>query len=519
MQKLTLLALAFIFSGFLASATRADEVAPKRITIHLPNEPATLDWNLSTRLLDQYLIFNLQEGLVEIGANRRPRPLLAQGWTVSTDGKIYTFYLRQGVLWSDGKPLVAQHFIDSWKRLISPLTATGNGYFLQDVEGAEDFAKGRNTDFSKVGMKAVNDSTIRITLRNPRWDWIVNFALLASFPIREDLIAKHGAKYWTAPGNLVTVGPFVLESHDLDSGYVLRQNPKYWGPRGNLGELDFKIGTDSRAIEAFQNGNMDLICYLSNVEQTPASLHSNLRWLLGRNTKRLDFNMKRFPLGSTEVRHAIAISIDRKKIAQVLGAGIQPATSAAPPILTSYSAKLPSVYDPVLGRKLLKSANVDHLELEILVPMFDENAEKSLKAAEMIGEMLEKNLYAQVKIQKAVSEQQYSLIRDTGEYTLLLRDWVSSYDADEFYSFYATQSRKSMTWSNARYDGLVEQTRAEKLPEKREDDYRQLDLLLNQEFAVWPIFYQSSAALVGARITKFDVNLPHSCQVRDLNLR
>ena len=113
---------------------------------------------------------------------------------------IYTFHIRKDVVWSDGKPLVAKHFVDSWKRLLSPITATSNAYFLLDVLGAGPYHKGRESDFSTVGIKAVDDYTIQVQLSRPLWNWIWNFAEPYTYPIRQDLIDLHGAKFWDFSG-------------------------------------------------------------------------------------------------------------------------------------------------------------------------------------------------------------------------------------------------------------------------------------------------------------------------------
>lgn len=516
-RSLSVLALCSIVASTMGITTFASET---KLTVRLPAEPATLDWNLSTRRIDLLVISNLHEGLIEVGPDHLPRAVLAKSWMVGADGKSYTFFLRPDAKWSDGRRLVAQNFIDSWRRLITPLTATGNGYFLLDVVGAEDYFKNRETDFSKVGMKALNDTTIQVTLRRPMWNWIWNFAEPATFPIRQDLIDKHGAKFWTAPGNLVTAGPFMLESHDLNSGYVLKRNPHFTGAHGNLTEVDFKILSDEEMTPAFLQGKIDLACPISGADKIPLEARPFLKWSLAASTKRLDFNVKRPPLTSKSVRRAIALSLDRGKIAASTGLGMTAATSGAPPSMSSHLDATNIKYDPAQAKKLIRDAGVDHLNLEILVPLFDEHAEENLKIAEMIQKMLELNLSATVTIQKAQTEQLYSLLRDTHDYSLLLRDWSASNDPDEFYSFYSTQSRKSTVWTNTDYDKLVERSRAEKSTPKRMDLYRQMErLLVDDETAVLPILYESDAALVNNKLQGFDARSPQPCVVRDFDLQ
>jgi oligopeptide transport system substrate-binding protein len=439
---------------------------------------------------------------------------------MSADGTSYTFFLRDDAKWSDGKPVVAQDFVDSWRRLISPLAATSNGYFLMEVVGAEDFHKGLNTDFSHVGIKAITTDIIQIKLKRPVWNWLWNFAEWSTFPIRQDLIDQQGTKFWTAPGNLVTNGPYVLESHDLNSGYVLKRNPHYTGHIGNITDIQYKIAPESEAISAFTKGQLDLMCYLSGAEKFSKEAAPLLKWSIASTTKRLDYNVKRFPLGMKEVRQAIALAIDRQKLAATLGPGMVAGASASGPSMVTYSKQIGLGFNPVKARQLLSIAGSQQLELELVVPLFDEHAPENLKAAEIIQEMLEKNLGAKITLQKAETEGVYSLIRDTQAYSLVLRDWTGTNDPDEFYSFYASQSKKSTSWSNAAYDALLEQSRAEKTASKRNVIYHQMDqMLVEEQTAVTPLFYESDASLVSSRISGFDKNNFMPCRVRDLDLR
>src|SRR5690606_37621588 len=99
-----------------------DEPGPPRNTVRfrIKNDPATLDWNLAHTSYETYVIMNLMEGLVHLDSDLKPAPALAESWEVSKDGKQYTFKIRKGVKWSDGVELTAGHFVDSWRRLLSP---------------------------------------------------------------------------------------------------------------------------------------------------------------------------------------------------------------------------------------------------------------------------------------------------------------------------------------------------------------------------------------------------------------
>ncbi len=507
------------FAGTTAAAAQSQQ-DDSTIVVHLPGEPASLDWNLANRRIDSLVINSLQEGLIEAGPHHEPVPVLAKSWEISADGQTYTFHIREDVHWSDGKLLVAQHFVDSWKRLLSPLTSTSNGYFLSEVLGAENFRKGKDSDFSDVAIKALSSSTIQIKLKRPLRNWIWNFAESPTFPIRQDLIDRFGAKSWATPGNMVTLGPYVLVSHDLDSGFTLRRNSHYFRASSvRIKEADYKILSDIQAEQDFINHKLDLICYLAETKKLPKAVLPFLRWSEANTTKRLEFNTQRFPLSNPDIREAIASVIDRKKLTSLLGQGFTVGTSAAPTSMSTHLSKGGAHPDPIKARETLRNAHIDSLSLEILVPMFDEHAEVNIRTAEAIQGMLVKDLHADVTLQRAETEQLYTLLRDTQQYSLLLRDWTGTNDPDEFYAFYASFSKKSTTWSSGSYDKILEESRAEKSATRRAALYRQLDSILTTEsFAVIPLFYSSDGMLVSHRVSGFNPKDPEPCKIKNLGL-
>jgi oligopeptide transport system substrate-binding protein len=198
--------------------------AQKTLRVRSLGEPMTLDWNRAYSVIDAELIRNVMEGLVTLDQSLRLTPALAKSWTVSVDGRIYLFELRKDVKWSDGTPLTAQHFVDSWKRLLSPITGSNYADLLFEIEGAEFFNKGAMSDFSNVGVKAIDANTLQIKLTGRSDPFLYNLAMWPTYPVRQDLIEQYGSA-WEKPGNLVTLGAYRLVSHDSEQNIVLSRNP------------------------------------------------------------------------------------------------------------------------------------------------------------------------------------------------------------------------------------------------------------------------------------------------------
>ena len=107
------------------------------------------------------------EGLTTFDAHGKSGPGSAESWTISEGGKVYTFKIRPDAKWSDGRPLTARDFVESWKRTLSPETAASYNYQLFYVKNAQAFAEEKSLDFSEVGVKALDDQTLEVTLENP----------------------------------------------------------------------------------------------------------------------------------------------------------------------------------------------------------------------------------------------------------------------------------------------------------------------------------------------------------------
>src|SRR5690606_5251376 len=138
--------------------------------LHFGNgaEPQELDPHIVTGVPEHNIIAALLEGLVSKDPQTlEPVPGVAERWTISGDGKTYTFYLRNNARWSNGDPVTATDFVWSWWRALQPALGNQYAYMLFSVVNAEAYASGEVDDFSEVGIKALDDYSLQITLNNP----------------------------------------------------------------------------------------------------------------------------------------------------------------------------------------------------------------------------------------------------------------------------------------------------------------------------------------------------------------
>ena len=136
-------------------------------TIRIANDIPSLDWHKTLDLISARVILNLMVGLTEFNKEGKLVPALAQKWSISPDGKTYVFTLKEGLKWSDRTPLTAQHFVDGILRLLNPKTAAQGADFFWILVSAKEFNLGREHDFNKVGIRALDKKTIEFRLVRP----------------------------------------------------------------------------------------------------------------------------------------------------------------------------------------------------------------------------------------------------------------------------------------------------------------------------------------------------------------
>ena len=160
-------------------------------------DPETLDVHLMTGITEFRISGELFEGLATLDPETLEiRPGTAHSWNISNDSQTFTFFIRKEAKWSDGKDLTASDFVLSWKRLLTFDTGASYANLLFHVKGAKKFYENK-TQFDTVGVKALNDKTLEITLERPCHYFLDLCAFPVLSPVRSDVMEKYGEKKGT----------------------------------------------------------------------------------------------------------------------------------------------------------------------------------------------------------------------------------------------------------------------------------------------------------------------------------
>ncbi len=502
------------------AAAASGAAGAETFSFRLLGEPETLDWNKAHTPVETYILMNLMEGLVAYDSNLKVEPSLAASWSQSKDGLTYTFKLRPGVKWSDGVGLKARDFAFSWKRLLAPTTAASYAYLLFDIEGAEDFNRGKIKDFAQVGVKALDDLTLQVKLAHPVAYWIHIPTFWVTFPLREDVVEKNGTASWATPGRIVTLGPYTLAAHDVDSKIVLAANPSYYGTKGNIKQVvGLIVRDDSTALSLYEAGKLDFLTDIATLDLKRLEGKPELKRFPYLKTGYLGFVVDKFPMNSRKVRRAIAMAIDRSKLPEILHGGQQPASSFVPPGMMGYSKNIGLGFDPVKARAELDSSGVDlskTLNVEILMPNWD----KPLMLGQFIQNELKKNLGIKTTLQP-FDHKTYRAQIDLHAYPMYEGSWSADYpDPDNFLSLFLGASGNNRTqWKSAAYDELVVRGRQLRDGKAREKIYLESQkLLLEEEVVIFPLYYEPNLALVRSRVKGLELNPLNYLMLKKVNL-
>ncbi|MFT5430732.1 MAG: oligopeptide transport system substrate-binding protein, partial [Myxococcota bacterium] len=183
-------------------------------------DPAQLSDGLGPRVAESVL-----EGLLTLSATGEPVAGVAERWSVSDNGLVWTFHLRAGLTWSDGTPLGAQDFVWSLRRALSPATANPQVAMLAAISGATAVAAGTAKPES-LGVAAPDAHTLTITLVRPQAGLPRLLARAYTFPVPRHVVTKHPTD-WTHAEHFVGNGPYVLVEHVHQEKMVLKRNPRF----------------------------------------------------------------------------------------------------------------------------------------------------------------------------------------------------------------------------------------------------------------------------------------------------
>ncbi|MDQ6632269.1 MAG: peptide ABC transporter substrate-binding protein [Verrucomicrobiota bacterium] len=502
-----LILIALCGSGCGKRPTRVEHGNREQI-LHYGNgaEVQDLDPHIVTGVPEHHIITALLEGLVsEDPHDLHPIPGVAERWEISPDQKTYTFFLRKNARWSNGQPVTARDFVESYQRMLSPGLASEYAYMLHVMKGAEDYNTGKIKNFDQVGVKALDDYKLEIQLNNPTPYFLSLLNHYSWYPVHIPTVKKYGPVYergnrWTLPKNFVGNGPFTLTDWKLNQVIIVKKSPTFWdAEKVRLKQIYFyAMESDDSEERAFRSGQIHLTTSvpLSKIDVYKKNHPEIIRQdpYLGIYYYRV--NVTKAPMNNKRVRQALSMAIDREAIVKIIRGGQLPAYNFTPST-AGYTAATKIPYDIEGAKKLLAEAGYpDGKNLPPVEILFN-TLEAHRTIAEAVQQMWKNNLHIDARL----VNQEWKVYLDSQRqlnYQVCRAAWIGDYpDPNSFLDMWLTAGGNNQTgWSNAEYDRLIKQASEAGDQEKRYAIFQKAEALLLDEMPVIPIYFYTRVYLI-----------------------
>lgn len=457
------------------AACRGGEATPGRqafVDSRDTYDPRSLDPALSTDVPTGRAVSYLFDGLTRFTPDARVVPGLATRWEVSPDGTTYTFHLRQGVTYHDGRPFRAADVAASFARALSPQNKGGRAWPLLPIRGAAAFADGKARALD--GVRAVNDSTLVVTLTEP----LAIFPKLLAMPVASIVPPDAGADFGQRP---VGTGPWKLVEWKHDDYLKFARNPRYFGGAPSMDTLIARIIPEpSTAVAEFESGNVDVLTVplgetreWEQTDERSARLQSAPALVLYY----VAINTTRGPLRDPRVRRAINHAVDTKTILDRLIAGRGKLAAGVIPEAVdaqAATARPPYAYDVAKAKQLLAEAGFPNgLDVEL---WSSQDATLARLAQSVQGYLNAAGIRAKLVQRDASSVREAAR---NGQVDLFVKTWYADYpDADAFltpllagsshgvggnYSFYTNRTVDSLVGLARRTQDDAERARLSRM--------------------------------------------------------
>ena len=465
-----------------ATSTGGTGTSSDYLVYNVGEEPKTWDPQLNTSSMGGHVILNLYDGLVR-DTQDGIQMASAESYELSANAEgvedtVYTFHLRDGLVWSDGEPVTAYDYEYAWKRACSPEMASPYAFLMTDyIKGAYDYFSGEGSA-DDVAVKALDDKTLQVELMQPTAYFLNLVSWFTYMPCREDM-ASTGEGWEKDPAKCVTNGAFTLEEYQVGSHILLKKNENYWNADNvNLAGVRILFISDATtSLQGYEAGEINVTSILPGSE-IPRLLAEdpNFSSEPALGCAYLQFNMDADVVNDLNVRKALALAIDRSMITdQVLRDGAVPAAAFVAPTfklstgesmrpldengnvveeyeIDPYSAKVEEAQEYLAAAGYPNGEGFPELNI-----LYYDSGNNSL-IVEAVQQMWQENLGIHVNLQV----QEYAVFTNTinsGDWSISFNGWIADYnDPMTMLSLFTAEGLNDSRWRYKEYAGMPNDT-------------------------------------------------------------
>ncbi len=505
------------------------------ISLSIASEPQTIDPALNSAVDGAIMINHMFEGLMrwedsgsETAGSDGTCTDAQLGYgqaesydkVVNEDGTVtYTFHLRDGIKWSDGKDVTAQDFVFSWQRLVTPATAADYSYMIDCVVNANAIMNGE-MEPSELGVKAVDDKTFEVTITSDLPYFTEICAFPATFPVREDVVSD---SQWTySPDTYISNGPYKMTARETNAQIVMEPNEYYYGV-DSLGpqKITFKLMDDQNAqLNGFKTGELNFIESVPVDEVAGLLASGEMKVVDYLGTYYVCYQTQKAPFDDPRVRKAFTLAVDRTYIVNEITqtgqveagayvpAGVYDAEGVTGDDFRTVGG---NYYEPLSGddnvnyeanceeaRALLAEAGYPNGE-GFPVVEYLYNTDDNHKA---IAEALQNMWQTELGVTVTLNNQEWGTFLQTrkdGDYSIARNGWIADYnDPMTFLDMFMTGGgNNDAQYSSEEFDAKVQEAKAASDPAQRMQLMHEAeDILMEQDWVVNPLYFYTQSYML-----------------------
>ena len=472
-------------------------------------DPLTLDPAISGDATSHEYIVQLFSGLVRLDAHLEPVPDIAQRWEVSNDGRTYTFYLKRGVSFHNGREVKAEDFKYSWQRAADPATGSATAAtYLGDIVGVREVLDGKSQEIS--GLRVIDDYTLQVTIDAPKSYFLSKLTYPTAFVVDRANV-ESGSKWWRSPNG---TGPFKLRQWEENNRLVLERNELYYD---KLAEIDFAVFHlwGGVPMNMYETGEIDVtsvsLSYIDRVTDQAGPFYRELLITPELSFYYIGFNTTQPPFDDVLIRRAFSQAVDKDKLVSLVFRDmVQGADGILPPGMPGFNQDLSGLsYDVNEAKQLIKESEYgDVSKLPAITITTSGWGGLISSELEAIIDQWRQNLGVEVKVRQLEPERfLYHLRQEKDE--MFDMGWVADYPHPQDFLdilFHSGAYNNYGDYSNPDVDTLLEKARVA-LDEKLSLAlYQQAEQKLVEDAASLPLWFGQSYILVKPYIRGYNLN-------------
>jgi oligopeptide transport system substrate-binding protein len=480
----------------------------------LGTDPTTLDPALTADSTSYDIVMEIFSGLVRLNDDPN-QPIvndLAESFTLSEDGTLYKFKLRENAMFSNGTPVTAEDFKWSWERAAAPETgSTVVKEFLGDIVGINDVIDGNAT--SADGITVVDDHTLEVKIDAPKPYFIAKLTYPTTFVVSRNNIESGGENWTDAP---VGTGPFVLKSYEIGVSMILARNENYWGDKALLDEVQFNLAGGS-AMAMYENDEIDV----SGIPFAAFERVTNPTDPISQEvvdvppeffTSYIGFNVEMPPFDDGHFRRALNYAIDKQLIAEaVLQARVTPADGPIPQGFIGFNPDLePLGFDEEKAIEELKASKYANPETRPRIVFTVSGTGGSPPVwLQAVADMWDRTLGVKIEFQEV---EWATFLQEIDNYRLQMFALAWSPDYPDPHTFvdvlFRSDSAINQThYANDEVDALLDKATTEQDPVRRVQLYQQAEQIIVDEAPWVPMWWGAAGKiLVKPNVNGFSIS-------------